>query len=102
MNGEMYEPPPRAIRHQPDPALGPMLKTARARAELGMREAARRVGIAPSYLCELESGTRCPSVTVGTQLFQVLGLNEEEGRVLAASVVADRGRDHPLRRREAA
>lgn len=90
------------VRRVPPAELGPMLRAARARAGLGLREAARMVGIAPSYLCELESGTRCPSVTVGTHLFQVLSLNEEEGRLLAASVVADRGRDHPLRRRNAA
>lgn len=90
------------VRQVPPADLGPMLKAARARAGLGLREAARQVGISSGYLADLEGGDRCPSVTVGKLLFQVLCLTDDEGRVLAASVVADRGRDHPLRRRTAA
>lgn len=91
-----------AIRRVPPAELGPMLKAARARAGLGLREAARQIGISSGYLADLERGDRCPSVTVGALLFRVLCLTEDEGQVLAASVVADRGRDHPLRRRAAA
>lgn len=88
-----------AIRRVPPAELGPMLRSARVRAGLGLREAARSIGISSGYLADLEHGDRCPSVTVGKLLFQVLCLTDDEGRVLAASVVADRGRDHPLRRR---
>lgn len=74
-----------------------MLKVARTRAGLGLREAARHIGISSSYLADLERGSRCPSVPVAADLHRVLQLTDYEARLLASDTVAGRGRAHPYR-----
>ncbi|GAA2034572.1 hypothetical protein GCM10009839_38880 [Catenulispora yoronensis] len=86
------------VRRLPPPELGPMLKMARVRVGLGVREAARRAGLSHSYLLRLESGQRCPSVAVVEGLTGALRLSDDEQFRLAESAVADAGRAHPLRR----
>lgn len=86
------------LRRTPPPELGPVLRAARARAGLGLREAARRAGVSHPYLLRLENGTRCPSTAVVEGLAEALCLTEDERRRLAETAVDDVGRAHPLRR----
>lgn len=97
MSVDMGPPQPQALRHQPDPALGPMLSAARMRAGLGLRQAARLIGISHTYLYRLEQGARCPSTVVAEELIRALNLAGEEAELLAGTAVADHGRAHPLR-----
>lgn len=86
------------VRVAPPPELGPMLKAARLRASLGLREAARRAGISHSYLLRLEAAERSPSTGVVEDLAASLRLSEDERGRLADAAVKDVGRAHPLRR----
>lgn len=85
-------------RRLPPPDLGPLLRRARLRSGLGLREAARRIGTGHGYLGALEAGTRCPSTTIARALAEVLELSPVELAVLTDAAVDDRGRDHPWRR----
>jgi transcriptional regulator with XRE-family HTH domain len=80
-------------RHVPPAELGPMLGTARMRAGYRLREAARVLGLSPSYLVCLEASTRCPSRTVARILADGLALDDDERALLFAAAV-DGGRDH--------
>lgn len=71
------------------PAIAAALREARQARGLGLREAARRVGVWPGYLCLLEQGKRCPSLAVAQDLVDELGLN----RVLALELLALAPRD---------
>ncbi len=86
--------PPRRI---PPPELGPLLRAARLRAGLGLRETARRVEISHPYLLRLESGERCPSQAIADALAEVLDLPAAEAAILAGAAVSGAGRDHPWR-----
>ncbi|MEV7600039.1 helix-turn-helix transcriptional regulator [Kitasatospora sp. NPDC089797] len=57
--------PARGLRERrvPPPELGRVLRAARQRAGLGLRELGRLVRLSPGYLVNLESGLRCPSRT---------------------------------------
>lgn len=74
-----------------------MLKAARARAGMQMRDAAQRAAISPGYLADLENGRRCPSVAVAAELYRVLALTPDEMRLMASVAVAGRGRSNPYR-----
>lgn len=89
------------VRRTPPPGFGPAIAAGRAAAGLGLREAARRIGIAPSYLRGLEAGTRCPSVSVAQCIADALGLDDPGRAVIFAGAVSDAGRDHPRRVRRA-
>jgi len=78
--------------------VGVMLAEARMRCGWRRKEAARILGIAPTYLFNLEIGSRCPSVTKATQLAAGLALTEAERAVLLAVAVDDAGADHPAKR----
>jgi ribosome-binding protein aMBF1 (putative translation factor) len=84
-------------RRTPPEGLGPMLRTARERADLGVRAAARRLEVSSGYLAHLEAGERCPSRTVAERLAAVLELDDDERAQLYAAAVTDAGRDHPAR-----
>jgi transcriptional regulator with XRE-family HTH domain len=86
-----------SIRRTPPPELGPILKAARLRHGLGLREAARAARISHCYLRRLEIGERCPSAAVVVELLRVLPLDEREAALLSAAGLSDRGRSHPLR-----
>ncbi|MEW2083480.1 helix-turn-helix transcriptional regulator [Streptomyces sp. NPDC005283] len=88
-------------RRTPPAELGPMLRQARERAGLGLREVARAVDLSPGYLWHLEAAERCPSVTVAHRLAAVLEFEETELAQLLAAAVDDAGRDHPSRIRVA-
>lgn len=82
-------------RRTPPAELGPMLRAARERAGLGLRQAARRAGLSPGHVVHLEVGSRCPSRSVAEQLAAVLELDDDEQAQLYAAAVRDAGRDHP-------
>lgn len=84
-------------RRTPPPAVGVMLRAARERAGLGVRETARRVGIAHTHLLGMEAGRRCPSAIVANALATVLDLDPDERALLATAAVPDAGRSHPAR-----
>ncbi|MDH6125928.1 helix-turn-helix transcriptional regulator [Kitasatospora sp. GP82] len=86
------------VRRTPPAGLGPMLGEARLRAGYGLREFARLVGLSHSYVIQLETGKRCPSVTVARRIAAVLALTEDEMVPLRDAAVDDAGRDHPARR----
>lgn len=87
------------MRRTPPADVGPMLKAARVRADLGLRETARAAQISHPTLYDLERGKSCPSRTVASALAAVLELTDEERVVLDRAAVDDAGRDHPARRR---
>lgn len=84
-------------RRTPPEGLGPMLRAARERAGLGVREAARQAGLSGGYVCDLEAGRRCPSATVAARLAEVLTLDEQGRALLYGAAVTDAGRDGPWR-----
>lgn len=84
-------------RRIPPSTLGPMIATARLRAGLHGRECARRAGVSPGYLVNLEKGRRLPSRTMVHRLHTVLSFTEPELAELLAVAVNDAGQDHPLR-----
>ncbi len=67
----------------PQPSLGAQIRDARVGAGLSLRELARRVERAPSYLNDIEHDRRVPSEPVLRQICAVLGLDED--RLLAAA-----------------
>lgn len=84
-------------RRTPPHGFGPMLRSARERAGIGMREAARHLGLSSGYLGHLEAGERCPSRAVAERLADVLALDDAEQAALYAAAVDDAGRSHPAR-----
>jgi DNA-binding XRE family transcriptional regulator len=85
------------VRRTPPEGLGCMLRTARERAGMGQRQAARKADLSPGYMAHLEAGDRCPSQTVAARLATVLELDDGEQAQLYAAAVTDAGRDHPAR-----
>lgn len=84
-------------RRTPPAGLGPMLRAARERADLGVRETARQAGLSSGYMAHLEAGGRSPSRTVAERLAAVLELTDDERAQLYVAAVTDAGRDHPAR-----
>lgn len=85
-------------RRTPPPGLGELIRTARMRAGFRGREGARLAGVSPGFLCDLEVGRSCPSVTMAQALADAFEMTDEERAHLLAAAVPDAGRDHPLRR----
>lgn len=69
-------------------ALGARLRELRDERNLGLRELARRTGVSPSFLSEIESGRRSPSDTVLEKLTTELEVNAEELRTLHAGKIS--------------
>lgn len=90
------------VRCVPPAELGPVLRSARLRQGLGVREAARAAGVSHSHLINLEAGRRTPSRSVAEALIRVLLLDDASGELLRGAALDDVGRDHPNRRRRAA
>ncbi len=63
--------------------LGKQIRDARVAADLSLREFARRLGRAPSYMNDIEHDRRVPSETVVLQISSELGLDAD--RLLAAA-----------------
>lgn len=92
----MTTPPVRQRRQAPE-GQGKMLRAARERAGLGVRETARKAGLSSGYVADLEAGRRCPSITVAQRLADAVDLSGVEREQLLAAAVTDAGRDHPWR-----
>lgn len=90
---------PRAfrVRRTPPAAVGAMLRAARERAGLSVRQAARLAGIAHTHLLGMEAGRRCPSVIVADAIAAVLDLDPDERALLASAAVHDAGRSRTQR-----
>jgi transcriptional regulator with XRE-family HTH domain/quercetin dioxygenase-like cupin family protein len=58
--------------------LGPRLKAERLRSGLSLREVARRLGVSPSFVSQMENGKSQPSVATLYSLTQLLGLSIDE------------------------
>ncbi len=84
-------------RHTLPADLAAALKEARRRRGLGLRAAARRIGIGHGYLHALEDGSRCPSVSVAESLIETIRLDPHEAMRLRAQARPNAGRDSPLR-----
>ena len=72
------------------PGLGCQLRAARLRAGIGLREAARNIGITPSYLVLIERGDRCPSRPVAVAIITVYCLDVDGDAAAQLLVAADR------------
>ncbi|MHA6761087.1 helix-turn-helix domain-containing protein [Streptacidiphilus sp. PAMC 29251] len=81
-------------RRIPPVEMGPMLGRARMRAGLRGRECARLLGIPPGYLVGLETGQRCPSLTIAERIAGILALDETELGILLSGSITDAGPDH--------
>lgn len=68
---------------QPEKKLGEMIRESRVAKGLALRELARRVERAPSYLNDIEHDRRVPSESVLRQICQELGMDID--RALAAA-----------------
>jgi transcriptional regulator with XRE-family HTH domain len=79
-------------RHVLPPDLAAALRAARWRRGLSLRQLAQKVGLAPSYLCLLEQGKRCPSVAVAYDLAAALQLDPDVVALLLAVARPDTGR----------
>jgi DNA-binding XRE family transcriptional regulator len=85
------------VRRVPPAELGPMLRAARVRAGLGLREAAREVGISHGHVRGIEAGRYCPSVAVAEVLADVLGLDDAARALLMSCAVPEVGYSKPGR-----
>lgn len=74
------------------PVVAAALREARQARGLGLREAARRAGIYPGYLCLLEQGKRCPSLAVAQDLVDELDLDRALALELLTLARRDAGR----------
>lgn len=61
-----------------DSSLGDLIRDARVDAGLSLRELARRIEMAPSYVSDIENDRRVPSEPVLQRIAQELDLNFEE------------------------
>lgn len=77
------------------PSLGTQLRDARVRAELSLRELARRLGRAPSYINDIEHDRRVPSEAVLRQIAIELGLDLDH--LLAAAGRAGEGAEEYMK-----
>lgn len=57
------------------PAVGEVIRAARTGRGIGLRELARRAGVAPSYLCDIELGRRLPTERVVRALAAALAVD---------------------------
>lgn len=71
-----------------------MLRTARERAGLGLRHAARCAGVGHGCIWLLENAQRAPSTTVAGLLIEVLRLDATEADLLRAHTRPGVGRDY--------
>jgi len=66
--------------------LGEVLRGARVKLDLGLRELAKQLGITPSYLSDIEYDRRVPSEDVLSQLAKALDLELDHLMALAGRV----------------
>jgi transcriptional regulator with XRE-family HTH domain len=69
------------------------LRHARQRTGLSLRGAAEKAGISFGYLCQLEHGQRCPSLSVAYDLVSAFRIDAAVAGRLFAEAQRDKGRD---------
>jgi transcriptional regulator with XRE-family HTH domain len=69
---------PAARSHDARAYLGSRLREARIRQEIGVRELARRVGVSPAHISQVETGKADPSATTLFSIASELGLSLSE------------------------
>jgi hypothetical protein len=82
-------------RHYPPDDFGPTLAAGRARASLGLRQAARAADISLGYWCLLEHGERSPSESVAELVVATLNLTGADAAAVRDAAVTGVGRDYP-------
>src|SRR5579859_2716572 len=78
--------------------LGDLLRDARVAADLSLRDLAKKLGITPSYISDIENNRRVPSEDVLRQLAETFDLKFDELMALAGRVGDDAERylrQHP-------
>ena len=88
---------PHRPRRTIPPAVAEMLAAARRKHRWSIREAARRVNVAPGTIVHLEKARRAPSVIVAEDIIYGYRLGLAEADMLRAAAVADAGRSSPWR-----
>jgi transcriptional regulator with XRE-family HTH domain len=81
-------------------ALGSLLRSQRAAAELSLRELAERTNVSNAYLSQLERGQHEPSLSVLRAIASALGVPLES--LLVQAGVLERDGELPMRDTEAA
>ena len=66
--------------------LGEVLRTARAKADLTLRDLAKKLALSPSYLSDIENDRRVPAEDVLRQLAGELNLNFDDLMAMAGRV----------------
>lgn len=67
-------------------SLGEVIREARVRADLGLRELARRIDLTPSYISDIENDRRVPSEDVLRVLAAILNLDLDDLMAMAGRV----------------
>jgi transcriptional regulator with XRE-family HTH domain len=65
-------------------SFGQIIRDRRRQLDLGQTEVAKRIGVTPSYVGQLENGRRHPSVNIIGRLAQVLGFEVLDLLLLAS------------------
>jgi transcriptional regulator with XRE-family HTH domain len=86
------------MANEPSKTLGEVLRDARVKADLSLRDLARKLSITPSYISDIENDRRVPSEDVLRQFAEFFGLSFDHLMALAGRVgdAAERYlRNHP-------
>jgi transcriptional regulator with XRE-family HTH domain len=68
----------RVVTRELEASVGPRLRERRSQSELSLRELARRLGISPSALSQIETGKSRPSVSTLYAIVSELGMSLDE------------------------
>jgi len=79
------------------PQVAASIRQCRLDAGLSLREAARRAGVSPGYLWDLENARRAPSLGTVLSLIRTLDFSEPQQDALLMSAVLDAGRYNPFK-----
>jgi transcriptional regulator with XRE-family HTH domain len=88
--------------HVLTPATAGLLRQARLRRGLSLKETARIAGTSKGYLSMLESAQRAPSLTMAEVLIRAYQLDGAEARALKGESIEGTGRDKARRKGKAA
>lgn len=79
------------------PEVAASIRQCRLEAGLSVREAARRAGISPGFLWDLEHARRAPSLGTVVSLLRTLDFTDSQMEALCMSAVLDAGRYNPFK-----
>ena len=66
------------MKKRQDKAMGREIRNRRIRKDMMQAELASKVGIPKSYMCNIESGKRVPSMTVTLKIAKALGCTVDD------------------------